>query len=66
LHPWQAAYPLQYDGSLHMEYVMEKLSGGDRRRNGGDVAALTLTICAALERTPDPGIVSAHGWRMHQ
>jgi hypothetical protein len=51
--PWQDAWALQQSGDLHASYVAEHLSG-DRWRNGslngGDLAALTLTVAYALGR----------------
>ena len=56
LSPWQAAYTLQDDGTLHIDYVREKLG---RRRlgvHGGDLAAVALTVGYALRRPVDLGI----------
>jgi hypothetical protein len=51
--PWQDAWSLQADGTLTSSYVAQHLSG-DRHRlghlNGGDLAALTLTVAYALGR----------------
>lgn len=50
LSPWRVAYPMQAVGELHIGYVAEKFAPRDRTVNGGDLAALTLTIAHALGR----------------
>lgn len=53
--PWQDAWALQTDGPLTASYIGEHLCGGRARidhLNGGDLAALTLTIAYALDRKP--------------
>lgn len=53
--PWQDSWPLQNDGPLTASYVSQHLCS-DRTRldhlNGGDLAALTLTVAYALGRKP--------------
>lgn len=51
LWPWQDAWPLSAGGYLDDSYIAEHLCGGrGRNLNGGDLAALSLTIRHALGR----------------
>ena len=57
--PWQDSWCLQYGGHLALSYVAEHLTGGRLRKdrlNGGDAAALTLTIAYALGRYEDAAL----------
>lgn len=52
--PWQDCKVMQSDSYLDVSYVAEHLTDGrnfDRRLNGGDLAALTMTVRHALGRT---------------
>lgn len=53
--PWHDSWALKWDGPLTAAYVAEHLTDGRWQRkalNGGDLAALTLTVCYALGRPP--------------